>query len=60
MKPVTTKEAKNSIGRKVVFDRTGLPLEEGVITSANDRFVFVRYGTDIHSKATDPDDLRFI
>lgn len=31
--------------------------EEGVITGLNERFVFVRYGSDQHSKATRPDDL---
>lgn len=34
--------------------------ERGVITSWNDMYVFVRYGSDIHSKSTNPDDLDFI
>ena len=31
--------------------------EEGVITSWNDTYIFVRYGGDNHSKATSPRDL---
>ena len=31
--------------------------EEGVITSVTGAFVFVRYGADVHSKATRPEDL---
>jgi hypothetical protein len=33
--------------------------ERGVITSFNDSFVFVRYGTDAHSKATMRRDLEW-
>jgi hypothetical protein len=33
------------------------PGEEGVITSVNSSMVFVRYGSDAHSKATCPIDL---
>lgn len=35
-------------------------IEEGVITSVNSKYVHVRYGNDIHSKATDPDDIEYI
>lgn len=34
--------------------------EEGVITGFNDRFVFVRYGNDVSSKATFPEDLNYV
>jgi hypothetical protein len=49
------------IGRKVVYrDRSGYKVEEGVITSMNDRYVFVRYGAETTSKATCPKDLEFV
>jgi hypothetical protein len=35
-------------------------LEDGVITSVNSRFVFVRYGSDTHAKSTDPKDIEYI
>lgn len=59
---MTLDEATNSIGRAVVYVPTqwGIPVEEGVITSTNDRYVFVRYGADKHSKATDPALLEFV
>ncbi len=50
------KQAKENIGRKVIYKSYG-KMETGVITSVNDKFVFVRYGTDINSKATNPKDL---
>ena len=43
-------------GRKVVY-RGGEALEEGVITSFNPAYVFVRYGADAGSKATLRKDL---
>ena len=54
---------KDDIGRKVVYEPfrhcdTSL-LEEGVITSFNDTYVYVRYGSDVHSKATRANDLVF-
>lgn len=33
-------------------------VEHGVVTSANDKFVFVRFGARIGSQACDPDTLR--
>lgn len=60
---MTLEEAKNNIGRLVVytpfegFDES--QIEYGVITSVNDRYVFVRYGRKIHSEATRPEDLKF-
>lgn len=57
-------EAKNGVGRKVVYTPfEGCDpslLEEGVITSVNDRYVFVRYGSDKNSKPTSPYDLKFL
>ena len=60
---MTLEEARNNIGRYVVY----IPFngcsdnqkELGVITSVNDTYVFVRYGDDLHSKATRPEDLKF-
>ena len=59
---MTLEECKNSIGRNVTY----IPFEGcspnlfeyGVITSTNDKYVFVRYGGDILSKATDPSNLK--
>ena len=49
------------VGRAVVYTPyKGCPpdaLEEGIITSKNDKYVFVRYGSNYHSKATSPEDL---
>lgn len=51
---------KSDIGRKVVYRHyKGAAPEEGVITSFNHNYVFVRYGADAHSKATDPADLEW-
>jgi hypothetical protein len=57
----------NDIGRKVIYQLFGFLVssnvcvpgfkEEGVITSFNKDFVFVRYGPDLHSKATRREDL---
>lgn len=51
---MTPEEARANIGRKVVYRRHAeLPPEEGVIVSADgDSWVFVRYGSDGHAKAT--------
>jgi hypothetical protein len=55
---MTLEEAKERIGHKVAYVQPGAPrLEEGVITSVNKTFVFVRYGADMGSKATRPEDL---
>ena len=56
---MTLDEARERIGHKVVY-RAGVhrknyaSTEEGVITSVNDHYVFVRYGADTGSKATYP------
>jgi len=56
---ITLARAAQMIGRKVIYrpGHKGAPVEEGVITSVNDQFVFVRYGADTGSKATLPRDL---
>jgi len=60
---MTLEEARNNIGRYVTYipfaycDKS--QYEFGVITSVNDRYVFVRYGNELHSKATRPEDLKF-
>jgi hypothetical protein len=60
---MTLKEAKENIGRKVIYtpfpDCIPSDKEVGVITSTNDCFVFVRYGSDVISKATNPEDIEF-
>lgn len=52
------------IGRKVVYrergDFPGRKIEEGVITSINDHYVFVRYGSGTTSAATQRADLEWI
>ena len=54
---MTLDEAKRSVGSGVIYARTG---EEGVITSVNDSFVFVRYSTFGDGTATSPHDLTLI
>jgi hypothetical protein len=50
------------VGMKVVYEPANWPrakqFEEGVVTSKNAWFVFVRYGADYGSKATRPEDLQ--
>lgn len=54
------KLTSDDIGRLVVYENHyANKLEEGVITSWNDEYIFVRYGADKHSKATYPQDLRY-
>lgn len=55
----------DDVGRSVVYQRgwidshgcCHLKLDDGVITSFNDTCVFVRYGSDKHSKGTRRQDL---
>ena len=54
---MTLDEARASIGLLVVYRRKGQPLDQGVITSVNDHYVFVRYGSQVGSAATNPADL---
>lgn len=42
------------VGRRVIFTYHHGTTEEGIATSANDRYVFVRFGADTTSKACDP------
>jgi len=61
-------EAARMIGAAVVYRPAGwteeswAPAEQGVITSVNQDtgWVFVQYGADHHSKATDPTQLRLL
>jgi hypothetical protein len=46
-------------GREVVFDFNGTKREFGIISSWNERFVFVKYNGIQQSQATMPKDLRF-
>lgn len=58
---MTIQECKECVGRKVTyvpFEGCDPSLHEhGVITSVNDKYAFVRYGSDVNSKATRPEDL---
>lgn len=52
------------VGRKVIYtpfiDCSDQLKEEGVVTSKNSRFVFVRYGKGVNSIATDPEDIEYL
>lgn len=58
--------SEEDIGRGVVYyppeveGVDSLPPEDGVITSMNDGYVFVRYAGDVGSKATRYEDLRWL
>ncbi len=62
---MTLDEARALVGKGVVYrpdddggyKPTARRREQGVVTSVNDIWVFVRYGSDHHSKATSPRDL---
>jgi hypothetical protein len=49
----------NDIGRVVIYRPLDAEPERGVITSFNERFVFVRYGEETQSKATPRRDLEY-
>lgn len=67
---MTLDEARAAIGhdRKVVYRPYPGAVEEGVITAVRSwrtptgpvGYVFVRYGGDVGSKATRPEDLEFL
>lgn len=58
---MTLAEAAAGVGRGVVYTpHHGGPKEDGVITSVNDRYVFVRYGARQGSSATEAADLEFL
>ena len=53
-------DARAHIGDKVIYRPPGQgpeAAEEGVVTSLNDVYVFVRYGSQVGSAATRPEDL---
>ena len=57
---MTLAEAAANVGRVVEyrpFNRSGVVVDSGIITSTNGALVFVRYGLDWGSKATMPEDL---
>lgn len=48
-------------GRKVIYtDPHTKKKETGVITSFNPHYVFVRYGNDVHAKATKREHLHYV
>lgn len=51
---MTLDEARSHVGNAVIYKPFDGRVEQGVITSVNDHYVFVRYGADGHSKATPP------
>lgn len=61
---MTLVEAAERIGQKVVYRAPHGPFtepgDEGVITSVNARYVFVRYGSDTGSKATEAAHLKAV
>lgn len=56
---MTLEEARENIGELVVYD-SGHHREDGIITSVNDTFVFVRYGIAQNGKATLPQQLELL
>jgi hypothetical protein len=55
---MTIDEARNHVGELVIYrPKWDTFTEEGVITSVNDSFIFVRYSESQTSQATYPDDL---
>ena len=54
---MTLDEARASIGLLVVYRTEYCGPEQGVVTSVIGRYVFVRYGAQVGSQATDPADL---
>ena len=52
------------VGRKVIYTPyrgcDAKLKEEGVITSFNKKYIFVRYGSQTASLATEPSDLKYL
>jgi hypothetical protein len=46
-------------GREVVYGYRDPEMEFGIISSWNERFIFVKYNGNQQSQATKPEDLRF-
>jgi hypothetical protein len=57
---MTLDEAAAHVGEKVVYRTAYGRAEEGVITSVNDRWVFVRYGASAGSMPTAPEMLTLL
>lgn len=60
---ITLTDAARNVGEAVVYRPPGdnwVVAERGVITGVSGGWVFVRYGTDAHSKATHSRDLHFV
>jgi hypothetical protein len=57
---MTLDDARAHVGDGVVYRPAHGAREQGVITSVNDAYVFVRYGADQGSKATRPADLQLL
>ena len=57
---MTLEEAAANIGQTVIYRPTPDQVEHGVITATTSRYVFVRYGTDQHAKATAADYLTLV
>jgi hypothetical protein len=55
----TSKLTDEDRGREVVFESQGSYREFGIISSWNERFIFVKYDGRQQSQATRPEDLRF-
>ena len=60
-------DAKNNIGNRVRYipaswkeDIGNAPIEYGIITGYNYKYIFVRYTSDVNSKATSPEDLSLL
>lgn len=58
-KPRGIQPTKADIGRKVLYRLGHGEAEEGVITSFNERLVFVRFGELTHSMAAFRDELEW-
>jgi len=58
---MTLEQAREHVGHGVVYQRPGRRYwEQGMITSVNDHYVFVRYGSQAGSAATYPEDLELM
>ena len=51
---------ENDIGRKVIYCGYAGEREDGIVTSFNDAFVFVRYGSGTTSAATKREQLEWL
>lgn len=50
----------DDIGRKVIYRAGHGQIEEGVLVAFNSAYVFVRYGSDVGSKATRREDCEWL